>query len=159
MEALISIKASRSSKNTLTSLKWRRRAYNAVKTVRGWAKKQNPNIEHSLHLLEAELASFEGKKKKAISHYRDAIAKAEKNGFLQDQALSNELASLYFDSIGDATQRSVHWENAIRCYSEWGATAKVEQLRNRTNCNLSPDVNSDCVVTRVMRNLVEKSSN
>ncbi|EJK70396.1 hypothetical protein THAOC_08250, partial [Thalassiosira oceanica] len=57
---------------------------------------------------------------------------AEKNGFLQDQALSNELASLYFESIGDTTQKSVHRENAIRCYSEWGATAKVEQLRNLT---------------------------
>ena len=159
LEALISIKATRSSKKIITSFKWRRRAYNAVKTVRGWAKKQNPNIEHSLHLLEAELASFEGKKKKAISHYRDAIAKAEKNGFLQDQALSNELASLYFDSIGDATQRSVHWENAFRFYSEWGATAKVEQLRNRTaRTELSHGVNSDCIVTRVMRNLVEKSA-
>ena len=132
LEALISIKATRSSKKILTSLKWRQRAYNAVKTVRGWAKKQNPNIEHSLHLLEAELASFEGKEKKAISLYRDAIDTAEKNGFQQDQALSNELASLYFDSIGDAEQKSIHWENAIRCYSEWGATAKVEQLRKRT---------------------------
>ena len=35
---------------------------------------------------------------KAMSHYRDAIDTAEKNGFLQDQALSNELACLYFGS-------------------------------------------------------------
>ena len=69
---------------------------------------------------------------KAISHYRDAIESAEKNGFLQDQALSNELASLYFGSIGYTTLKSIHRENAIRCYFEWGATAKVEQLRTRT---------------------------
>jgi len=129
LEALISMKATRFSKKMSTSLKWRRRAYKAVKRVRGWAKKKNPNIEHSLHLLEAELASLKGKKKKAISHYRHAIDTAEKNCFLQDQALSNELASLYFASIGDTTRMSIHRENAIRCYSEWGATAKVEQLR------------------------------
>ena len=75
---------------------------------------------------------MKGKKDKAVSHYRDAVDKAQKNGFLQDQALSNELASLYFDSIGDTAQERVHRENAIRCYSEWGATAKVKQLRNRT---------------------------
>jgi len=129
LEALISMKATRFSKKMSTSLKWRRRAYKAVKRVRGWAKKKNPNIEHSLHLLEAELASLKGKKKKAILHYRHAIDTAEKNCFLQDQALSNELASLYFASIGDTTRMSIHRENAIRCYSEWGATAKVEQLR------------------------------
>ena len=132
LEALISIKATRFSKKMLTSFKWRRRAYKAVKRVRGWAKKKNPNIEHSLHLIEAELASLKGKKMKAISHYRDAIDTAEKNGFLQDQALSNELASLYFGSIGDTTQQSIHRETAIQCYSEWGAAAKVEQLRTRT---------------------------
>ncbi|EJK59248.1 hypothetical protein THAOC_20557 [Thalassiosira oceanica] len=145
LEALISIQATRFSKKMLTSWKWRQRAYAmltswkwrqrayaSVKRVRGWAKKKNPNILHNLHLLDAELASVEGKKKKAISHYRDAIDMAEKNGFLQDQALSSELASLYFDSIGDTRQMSIHRENAIRCYSEWGATAKVEQLRTRT---------------------------
>ncbi|EJK70311.1 hypothetical protein THAOC_08341 [Thalassiosira oceanica] len=134
LEALISIKAIRFSKKILPSLKWRRRAYKAVQTVRGWAKKKNPNIKHSHHLLEAELASFEGKKKEAVSHYSEAIETAEKNGFLQDQALSNELASLYFDSIGDMARKSVHRKNAIRCYSEWGATAKVKQLQNRTAC-------------------------
>jgi len=128
LEALISIKATRFSKKILTSFKWRRRAYRAVRTVRGWARKKNPNVVHSLHLLEAELASVQGRRRKAESHYRDAIDTAWKNGFLQDQALSNELASLHFEGIGDAAQMSAHWESAIRCYSEWGATAKVEQL-------------------------------
>jgi len=77
LEALISIRATRFSKKMLISLKWRRRAYKSVKRVRGWAKKKNPNIEHSLHLLEAELASSKGKKRKAILHYRDAIDTAE----------------------------------------------------------------------------------
>ena len=132
LEALISMKATRFTNNTLRSLIWRRRAYKAVKRVRVWAKKKNPNIEHSLHLLEAEMASLKGNKEKAISQYRLAIDTAEKNCFLQDQALSNEMAGLYFASIGDTTRQSIHTENAIRCYSEWGATAKVEQLRSRT---------------------------
>ena len=141
LEALISIRATRFSKKMLISLKWRRRAYKSVKRVRGWAKKKNPKIEHSLHLLEAELASSKGKKRKAISHYRDAIETAEDNGFLQDQALSNELASLYFDSIGDTTQKSIHMENAIRCYSEW-------ELRPRS---------SSCELGRLVPTRVRKS--
>merc|ERR1719263_2131890 len=119
LEALISLKATRFTKEMLTSWKWRRRAYKAMKRVRDWAKKKNPNIEHSLHLLDAELAAVKGNEKKATAHYRDAIDTAEKNGFLQDQALSSELASLYFDRIDDTRQMSIHMENAIRCYSEW----------------------------------------
>ena len=80
---------------------------------------------------------MKGKKDKAVSHYRDAVDKAQKNGFLQDQALSNELASLYFDSIGDTAQERVHRENAIRCYLEWGAKAKVEQLQSGTSVVMS----------------------
>ena len=143
LEALISIRATRFSKKMLISLKWRRRAYKSVKRVRGWAKKKNPNIEHSLHLLEAELASSKGKKRKAILHYRDAIDTAEDGFRKPDQALSNELASLYFDSIGDTRQKSIHMENAIRCYR-----IQSGELRPRSSC---------CELGRLVPTRVRKS--
>ena len=58
-----------------------------------------------------------------------SIATAEKNNFIQDQALSHELASAYYERQGDNSKRDQHIETAIRCYSEWGATAKVLQLK------------------------------
>ena len=128
---LISLKAASSSIG-MTRWKWKRRALKSIKLIRVWVEKGNVNIVHSLHLLEAELAVLNGSKSHEVQRsYTSAIAIAEKNEFIQDQALSNELASAYFARSGDNSLRDYHMENAIQCYSQWGATAKVEQLTKR----------------------------
>ena len=131
LESLISIKAARLSSGIITSRRWRYRAIKSLKLMRLWKKNGNPNITHSLHLLEAELAAFEGKKRRAQDCYKSAIAVAYNNNFLQDLALSHELASVYYGNLVDDLQRDHHRENAIRYYSEWGATAKIKQLESR----------------------------
>jgi len=91
-------------------------------------KKGNVNLEHSLYLLEAELGILESQKKKVAGFYNCAIALAEKRGFLQDHALANEFASAFFKEIGDDTKEDFHLQQAVKSYSEWGATSKVDQL-------------------------------
>lgn len=80
---------------------------------------------YNLHLLEAELAVLNGNSYVAEDSYKLAITVAEKNGLIQDLALSHELAS-----IGDDSHREYHMKNAIKCYFEWGATKKVRQLKD-----------------------------
>lgn len=137
--ALIYVKAAQLIKtDVLTRLKWKTKALKEIWTIRKWVKRGNPNVVHSLHLLEAELAALNKKNKKAEQHFKSAIDTAEKNGFLQDQALSNELASLYYKRRGDepirkqppsaTSNRDLHLKEAIECYSKWGATAKARQL-------------------------------
>ena len=100
-----------------------------MKYIRRWIKLGNVNIIHCLYLLEAELALLNGTNEKRVEDfYKSAIDIAAKNQFIQDEALSNELASSYFRSLNDVSRRDYYLGNAIRCYSEWGATAKVEQL-------------------------------
>ena len=128
-EGLICIKAAQSSVGVMDSRKWKRRALKSMKYIRRWIKLGNVNIIHCLYLLEAELALLNGTNEKRVEDfYKSAIDIAAKNQFIQDEALSNELASSYFRSLNDVSRRDYYLGNAIRCYSEWGATAKVEQL-------------------------------
>ena len=127
--ALIYIKAGQLIKtDAITRLKWKTKALKEIWTIRKWVKRGNPNVVHSLHLLEAELAALNKKNKKAEQHFNSAIDTAEKNGFLQDQALSNEMASTYYKRRGDESNRDHYLKQAIECYSKWGATAKAHQL-------------------------------
>jgi len=111
------------------------KAMKEMRTIRKWVKRGNPNVVHSLHLLEAELAALNGKNNKAEQHFKSAIDTAEKNRFLQDQALSNEMASTYYKRRRDESNRDYHLKQAIECYSRWGATAtaKADQLSGNSN--------------------------
>ncbi|EJK71876.1 hypothetical protein THAOC_06644 [Thalassiosira oceanica] len=131
LAALAYLKAAQSS-DTRERRRWKKKGLKELKLVRSWVKKGNVNLEHSLHLLEAELAVAERRRSTYIEdRYKSAIETAKVNGFIQDQALSNELASLYFASQGDVTRRGSYMKQAIDCYSEWGALAKVDQLTKR----------------------------
>lgn len=133
LEGLVSIQAAKTATSCLKKRRWKKRAAKAMKFIRAWVMKGNINLVHSLHLLEAELAALDGKKEKAEGSYKAAITVASGNGFLQDRALSHELASIYFGSKGDHYWRDYHMERCRECYSEWGATAKVEQLAARAS--------------------------
>ena len=134
LEALILIKTAQAAAQRTSIMwcnsgwKWKRIAQRSVKLIRTWVRRGNVNLTHNLHLLEAELSVLDGDDKMAEDSYQLAIAIASRNGFLQDLALSHELASAYFKSQGDDCRGDYHMDHAIRCYSEWGATAKVSQL-------------------------------
>ena len=126
LEALVLIKAARSSKTWYKRWKWKRRARKSINIIRRWMKRGNVNVIHYLHLLEAELAILNGNSNMAKDSYSLAIAVAEKNGLIQDQALIYELASAAgIDNRGDYNMKQ-----AIKCYNEWGATKKVSQLKD-----------------------------
>jgi len=127
-EALISIKAAQISSSMVSSIKWRRRAWKALNLVRGWSTKGNVNVDHSMYLLNAEFAALRGKITKASNCFKYAIGIAENRAFLQDLALSHELASGFYKRIGDDIKKNFHLQQAVKCYSEWGATSKVDQL-------------------------------
>ena len=59
-----------------------------MKLLRVWLKKgPNPNLVHSMYLLEAERAVLQGKKAEAEYNFKRAISVATKNGFLHDKRL------------------------------------------------------------------------
>ena len=132
LEGLICLKAAQSSSAGMISRWiWKRRGIRVIKIIRSWVELGNPNVVHLLHLLEAELAIVNGYDRLAEDSYQLAINTASAAGFIQDKALCHEQVSKYLNNRGDRSQGAYHMEQAIKYYSEWGAIAKVDQLKKR----------------------------
>ena len=60
-----------------------------------------------------------------------AISAAGKAGFRQDAALGSELAGEFFLAAGDFFWSKNYFTRSLELYKDWGARAKVDQLRER----------------------------
>ena len=93
-----------------------------------WAKFAPTNFQHKYDLVEAEKCRVLGKKLEAIELYDRAICGAEENGYLQEEALANERAALFYLNWGKKKVASSYLQEAYYCYARWGAKAKVVHL-------------------------------
>lgn len=93
-----------------------------------WAESAPMNYLHKWQMVEAERLRVAGKYKQAEEFYERAIKGARDNGFLNDEALSHELAGKFYLSVGKEINARMHLEQAHAKYEEWGAFAKALQL-------------------------------
>ena len=93
-----------------------------------WAEHCPQNFLHKQKLVEAELERVTGAPWRAMKLYGEAIAGAQKEGFVNDAALANELAARFFLANGEPRIARVYLRAALDGYRKWGATAKVRAL-------------------------------
>jgi len=86
---------------------------------------------HKYRLIEAELARIGNKPDTAIKKYDAAIQAARENRYKNEEALADELKALFLLSENKRNDAAVYFQAAHRCYSEWGALAKVRHLEER----------------------------
>jgi PAS domain S-box-containing protein len=96
-----------------------------------WAADCPENFGCRETAVAAELARIEGRELEAERLYHRALLLARQHGFVQIEALTNELAARFhlargFDTIGEA-----YLFAARDAYVRWGARAKVRQLDER----------------------------
>lgn len=96
-----------------------------------WASHAPMNYLHKYYLVEAEKYRVTGAKYEAIANYNRAIDLAKEQGFINDEALANELVAKYYLELGKYQLAQVHIQEAHYCYSYWGAMAKVKDLEAR----------------------------
>ncbi|HLV65659.1 MAG TPA: AAA family ATPase, partial [Polyangiaceae bacterium] len=96
--------------------------------LRAWADAAPRNHAHRCALLEAELAATVGDAGEALEGYERAIALAAEHGFVQDEALANELYGSFHRARGRTKVARLYFTEAAYAYERWGATAKVEAL-------------------------------
>ena len=112
--------------------KYKKAAMGVRKTIQSWLDKGNPNVIHYVALLDAEEKALRGKKEEARQLYSKALVLATRGGFLQDAALVNECyADFLLNDCKDKEEGAHYIKRAEECYREWGATAKVKQLREK----------------------------
>lgn len=101
------------------------------KKISTWANFAPMNFLHKQHLLAAEKSRILGARAAAMEAYELAIQFAQKHEYLQDAALANERAALFYQEWGKDKIAQVYLVEAYYCYTRWGAIAKVRALESR----------------------------
>ncbi|WP_392477167.1 AAA family ATPase [Nostoc sp. C110] len=104
------------------------RVAEAHKKLKKCAESAPQNYAHKCNLVEAESFRILGQKIEAIELYDRAISLAKENGYIQEEALSNELAAKFYLDWGKEKIAQVYIQEAYYCYARWGAKAKVNHL-------------------------------
>ncbi len=113
----------RAHKRRIYAQMWRN-----YKKLKVWAKAGPMNHQHHVTLLEAEIAWVRGRHSAAVQGYERAIAQAKAQGYINDEALSNERAARYHQAQGNQRIARAYLMDARYCYTRWGAKAKVAQI-------------------------------
>ena len=93
-----------------------------------WAE-NNPTTFADKHaLVLAEIARLEGRDLEAMRRYEQAILLAGEHGFVQNEALANEIAARFYGARGFDKISDMYLREARYLYARWGADGKVKQL-------------------------------
>lgn len=101
------------------------------KKMKFWANLAPMNYLHKYDLVEAERYRVLGQYLEAMEYCDRAIAGAKENEYIQEQALSNELAAKLYLSRGQEKIAQVYMKDACYCYTCWGSEAKVKDLQGK----------------------------
>jgi len=96
-----------------------------------WAHHAPMNYQHKYDLVEAEKARVLGKYWEAADYYDKAIQGAKEQGYIQEEALANELAAEFYLSCNKDKIAQVYLTESYYGYIRWGAIAKVKDLEAR----------------------------
>jgi diguanylate cyclase (GGDEF)-like protein len=106
-------------------------------SLAGWAEKGPDNIGAKHLLVQAEMARYRQDLPLATRCYQQAIDAAGQAGYVNVQALANELCGECWLDQGQPRVAAVFIKDAIGGYGQWGAEGKVTQLRARHGALLS----------------------
>jgi PAS domain S-box-containing protein len=126
--ALATAAAATSSPSELSS------SLDRLRTLHGrlvnWAEHCPQNFAHKVSLVGAEIARLERKPGEASILYRAAIDEAERQRFIQDEALAHELRARFLLGEHEPAFAAVHIRLARDRYRQWGATVKMSALES-----------------------------
>ncbi|MUG95683.1 AAA family ATPase [Scytonema sp. UIC 10036] len=99
--------------------------------MKEWVDNCPENFLHKYILVAAEMSRISGQWYKAMDLYDQAIESARKNEFIQNEALSNELAAKFWLERGKEEFAQLYMRKAYQGYQLWGAKRKVEDLEDK----------------------------
>ncbi|BAY08029.1 ATP-binding sensor histidine kinase [Calothrix sp. NIES-2098] len=99
--------------------------------MRIWASHAPANYQHKYDLVEAEKARVLGQTFVAMEYYELAIQGAKKQGYIQEEALANELAAEFYFARNREQQAIFYLKESYYAYIRWGAISKVNDLETK----------------------------
>ncbi|MEG4012425.1 MULTISPECIES: trifunctional serine/threonine-protein kinase/ATP-binding protein/sensor histidine kinase [unclassified Microcoleus] len=103
-----------------------------------WAHHAPMNYLHKFYLVEAERHRVLNQKIEAIEMYDKAIALAQENEYINEEALAHELAAKFYLEWGKEKLAQPYLIDAYYAYARWGAKAKIDYLEQRYPQLLAP---------------------
>ncbi len=113
----------------LKSAKQRRIFFRNRKKLEEWMQHAPQNFRYRYLMVHGMFHHKRGQSEKAVQMLTEALLMARKEGFLQEEALLNELLGRCFENSNQSMVRRMYLKNAYTLYRQWGATAKVASLR------------------------------
>jgi len=101
------------------------------KKIKNWANYAPMNYLHKHDLVEAERYRVLLRNYEAADFYDRALNGAKENGYMQEEALANELAAKFYLNWGKEKVAAGYMQEAYYCYAKWGAKAKIDDLEKR----------------------------
>ncbi|MBD2213668.1 AAA family ATPase [Nostoc linckia FACHB-104] len=101
------------------------------KSIQNWAFHAPANYQHKYDLVSAEKARVLGQYLDAMELYDQAIKRSKEQGYIQEAALSAELAAEFYFSLGRENLARDYVTQAYYAYIQWGANIKVRNLEAR----------------------------
>ncbi|MEG4208349.1 AAA family ATPase [Microcoleus sp. Pol7_A1] len=106
--------------------------------MQNWAHHAPMNHLHKFYLVEAERHRVLNQKVEAIEMYDKAIALAQENEYINEEALAHELAAKFYLEWGKEKLAQPYLIDAYYAYARWGAKAKIDHLEQRYPQLLAP---------------------
>lgn len=88
------------------------------------------NFRHKYLLLLAEKSFTDGDVETAAASYEEAIEASRSHRFINEEALANECAGLFYLDHGNGGQARKYLEQSRELYMSWGAHQKVDQMQS-----------------------------
>jgi PAS domain S-box-containing protein len=96
--------------------------------LRLWGSACPENFAHKRAFVAAETAVLDGRRAAALRLFHEAASLAASSGFVHWAGLANERAAEFLETQGQGRLAQAYWQEAFRCFEQWGATAKLRFL-------------------------------
>ncbi|CAD6534218.1 Serine/threonine-protein kinase PknD [Paraburkholderia hiiakae] len=96
-----------------------------------WATHCPSNFGSRAALVRGEIARLAGRDFDAMTDYEEAIRLAREYGFVQIEALAQDIAAMFYLQRGFTTIAGVYLRNARLAWLRWGAIGRVKDLDRR----------------------------
>jgi signal transduction histidine kinase/serine/threonine protein kinase len=110
---------------------------NNQEQMQKWVEFCPAHFQHKYDLVAAEQARILQQNWQALELYDKAIRGAKERGYLQEEALANELAAEFYLASSKEKIAQNYLIDAYRAYQCWGAIAKVQSLEAKYSSLLS----------------------
>jgi PAS domain S-box-containing protein len=127
-----------------------------------WAGACPENFAHKRAFVAAEIAVLERQWADSTRFFREAARQAAAGGFLHWEGLAHERTAEVLEEHNQGRLAQAYWQEAFRCFEQWGATAKLrsietafrQQLRfdqRSSTQDSAPEQTAECTFHRELR--------